>query len=154
MSLDMRPIAYLACLILVAPVVAFTIMHDAIMAVAASDTLGELLGALWRGLSKRRPIIDATPLWGLYVLTLLLVAGVIAFVALGWSERHAWMGFGVVALVGLGLTVLVFVRDGAPPSVRVALLHLPALIGVALAVWVMSVDPRVAALRTGWSRGL
>ena len=148
----MRPLVYLACLILVVPVVAFTVMHDAIMAIIASDTLGELLGALWRGLSRRRPILDATPLWGLYLMTAVAIAGLIAFVALGWSERHAWIGFGAIALVGAALTVLVFVRDGAPPSVRVALLHAPALLAVGLAVWAVSNDTRVAVVRDAWSR--
>jgi hypothetical protein len=148
----MRPLVYVACLLLVAPVVLFTVLHDAIMAVIASDTLGQLLGAFWRGLSKRRPMFDAIPMWGMYVLMALVPVSLIAFVALAWSARHAWIGFGLIALVGLCLTVLVFVRDGAPPSLPIALLHVPAILGVSIAAWALAHDPRVAELRSGWSQ--
>ena len=145
----MRPLAYLGCVLLVAPVVAFTMLHDAIMAVAASDTLGALIGAIWRGLTRRRPTFDALPIWGINVVLVLIIASFIGFVALAFSARHSWLGFGLLALVGIVLTALVFVRDGAPPSVGYALLHLPALACVALALWMLSSDPRVASLRGG-----
>lgn len=148
----MRPLVYVACLLLVAPVVVFTVLHDAIMAVIVSDTLGELLSAFWRGLSKRRPVVDAMPMWGMYMLMALVPVSLIAFVALAWSARHAWIGFGLIALVGLCLTVLAFVRDGAPPSLLITLLHVPAILGVSIAVWMLVHDPRVHALRSGWSQ--
>jgi hypothetical protein len=62
-------------------------------------------------------MFDALPLWGIYLLT-----------------------------------VVVFVRDGAPPSVPIALLHLPALGGIGLAAWMLVHDPRAAAVRSAWAQ--
>ena len=121
------------------------------MAVVVSDTLGQLLSAFWRGQQAASRSGRHSDVGDVRVMALVPVS-VIAFVALAWSARHAWIGFGLIALVGLCLTVLVFVRDGAPPSLLIALLHVPAILGVSIAVWMLVHDPRVHAVRSGWSQ--